>query len=746
MGNYANCCEKNNKDLPDNVNQGDMGVDSSKRPTRERMQNGGGAHAIINTDELSSSQRHKNKGRLVAVDDKNQGSGQKSQQNGLMQKFSSSDLKANNIIGKPTINLHQQQSIKNDSTVLSGLNGRSINNNVNENNNFQKTNNHNNQQESDRSVGSSQSSYIPKVPRKALLQKFNVDVDVIEASHRIDQRNEGQNQFNLYKQDSEKPMNILEQLEKNFQEVYNEQDQEDKGKSNVLINSRMLVSERRNPIEINYEILEHIGQGGFGEVKKVRHKELNIIRALKIIKKSKYKSTAELKMIKNEIAIMKLVDHPNIVKLFEFFEDDEQFFIITEYCSGGQLFEMIRQKRQFTENEAAQIMMQLLSAIAHCHLRKVVHRDVKPENLLVDITGTNNENYAVKIIDFGISTTFDPEQKLTLSIGTPYYVAPEVIQKQYNEKCDVWSCGVILYILLCGYPPFAARNQNEIYQKILKGTFSFTSQEWSSVSKLAKDFIKKLLQKHASNRISAADALNDPWIKQFTEKSKIQKPICVSALNQLKNFQCERKLEQAVVAYITNSMMSKQTEERLMQTFKQFDKNNDGILTIDELREGFKEFMGEQILFEDELQQIIKNVDFNQNGLIEYSEFVSAASNLKHLLTEKNLKQAFDLFDLDQNGEITPRELKHILGGKNEDLKDEEWEHLINDFDKNGDGMINFDEFKNMMYQLHVNQKNMGAKEGINILLGINKANPDDSKEMISVNNTTAIVNQSNQQ
>ena len=156
--------------------------------------------------------------------------------------------------------------------------------------------------------------------------------------------------------------------------------------------------------------------------------------------------------------------------------------------------------------------------------------------------------------------------------------------------------------------------------------------------------------------------------------------------------------------------------------------------------------MGDQILFEDELQSIIKNVDFNQNGLIEYSEFVSAASNLKHLLTEKNLKQAFDLFDLDQNGEITPRELKHILGGKNEDLKDEEWEHLINDFDKNGDGMINFDEFKNMMYQLHVNQKNMGAKEGINLLLGMNKANPDDSKEMISANNTTAIVNQSNQQ
>ena len=170
----------------------------------------------------------------------------------------------------------------------------------------------------------------------------------------------------------------------------------------------MLVSERRNPIEINYEILEIIGKGGFGEVKKVRHKELDVIRALKVIKKQKYKTPAEIKMIKNEIAVMKLVDHPNIVKLFEFFEDDEYFYIITEYCSGGQLFEMIRRKKTFTENEAAQIMQQLLSAIAHCHQRKVIHRDVKPENLLVDEVGTNGE-YVVKVIDFGISTVFDPE-------------------------------------------------------------------------------------------------------------------------------------------------------------------------------------------------------------------------------------------------------------------------------------------------------------------------------------------------
>ena len=192
-------------------------------------------------------------------------------------------------------------------------------------------------------------------------------------------------------------------------------------------------------------------------------------------------------------------------------------------------------------------------------------------------------------------------------------------------------------------------------------------QEWSSVSKAAKDLVKKMLQKHASQRVSASEALNDPWVRMFTEKSKVQKPICVNALTQLRGFQCERKLQQAVVAYIANSMATKKQEDRMLEIFKQFDTNHDGILSMEEVREGFKEFLGEQIMFEAELQKIFKQVDMNQNGQIEYSEFIAAASNLQLMMTENNLKQAFDLFDLDENGYITPRELKHILGGGNKE-------------------------------------------------------------------------------
>jgi calcium-dependent protein kinase len=228
-----------------------------------------------------------------------------------------------------------------------------------------------------------------------------------------------------------------------------------------------------------------------------------------------------------------------------------------------------------------------------------------------------------------------------------------------------------------------------------------------------------MLVKTASNRATASEALNDPWIRSFHRGTKdatngngngsrsrsssptTVKPLCASALTQLKNFHCERKLQQAVMAYIANSMNTKQNEDKLLTIFKQFDSDHDGILTLDEIREGFKEFLGEQMLFEGELNKIMQQIDLNRNGQIEYSEFVAAASNFYQLMTEKHLKQAFDLFDMDANGQITPRELKHILGNKNKEIPDEDWEKLVEEFDSNGDGMINFEEFKRMMLQLH---------------------------------------------
>jgi len=174
--------------------------------------------------------------------------------------------------------------------------------------------------------------------------------------------------------------------------------------------------------------------------------------------------------------------------------------LITEYCNGGELFERVKTMNGFTEKIAAFYMKQIISAVVHCHAQNIVHRDLKPENILFD---SKKQSANVKVIDFGTSRRFDPSKKLTKTLGTPYYIAPEVLHKNYNEKCDVWSLGVILYIMLCGYPPFNGRNEKEILKRVETGIFSFDPEEWANISTEAKTLINKMLILDPSKRISA---------------------------------------------------------------------------------------------------------------------------------------------------------------------------------------------------------------------------------------------------
>lgn len=198
-------------------------------------------------------------------------------------------------------------------------------------------------------------------------------------------------------------------------------------------------------------------------------------------------------------------DHPNIIKVYEFYQDDKYFYIVTELCLGGELFDKIQEESHFSEKKAALIIKQILSAIFYCHQHKIVHRDLKPENLLLE---SDKDDYALKVIDFGTSRTFDPQHKLSQRMGTvtlyylflkqPYYMAPEVIKRKYDHKCDIWSIGVILYIMLCGYPPFQGATEEEILEKVSAGKYSFQSEEWNHISDEAKLFIQKMLVQEPS--------------------------------------------------------------------------------------------------------------------------------------------------------------------------------------------------------------------------------------------------------
>lgn len=194
------------------------------------------------------------------------------------------------------------------------------------------------------------------------------------------------------------------------------------------------------------------------------------------------------------------MDHPNIVRMFEVYQDPKRYFIVTEHCSGGELFDQIIKRPYYSERDAALIMKQVLAAIAYCHSMKIVHRDLKPENLLLDREG---DDAIIKVIDFGTSQTFDPTQKMHQTYGTPYYIAPEILSGEYTERCDVWSSGVILYILLCGKPPFDGESDEEILKNVQKGVYKMSGPIWTRISSDGVDLVKKMLCFDADKRITA---------------------------------------------------------------------------------------------------------------------------------------------------------------------------------------------------------------------------------------------------
>lgn len=207
-----------------------------------------------------------------------------------------------------------------------------------------------------------------------------------------------------------------------------------------------------------------MGEGQYGEVIKIINKETKAPRALKVIHKHRYGfSQKQQEKLKREIEILKGLDHPNILKIFEFYEDSEKVYIVMELCQGGELFDKIVELGSLSEKDSSTIIEQVLSAIYYAHIHKIVHRDLKPENILLEVS--SDGNYNIKVIDWGFAI-LQEDKPLQETLGSPYYVAPEVLKRNYNEKCDIWSYGVILYILLSGSPPFDGRSSNEIIKSI----------------------------------------------------------------------------------------------------------------------------------------------------------------------------------------------------------------------------------------------------------------------------------------
>ena len=472
---------------------------------------------------------------------------------------------------------------------------------------------------------------------------------------------------------SQKPTNITG-IAKGNEENENEklninmvQDADKKTKKEgFVVNEGIWVKETKADPYAIYDSLAILGEGAFGKVEKVRHKISKEIRAMKVIHKEQIQLGSE-----EEQALIKEIN----IK--------------------------IKENKYLKEEVCAYLMKQIFSAVDFCHEKKIIHRDLKPENVLIESEEeARKEFFTVKLIDFGTSDKMKKGQKLDLQVGTPYYTAPEVLNnKGYNEKCDLWSCGVMMYLMLCGKQPFNGENDDEIYEKIHLCKIDFNDEEWDNISHDAKDLIKKLLIKDVNKRLSAKKALNHPWIVKNKNQVKIDNEKFKEIVKNLRNYSARLKLQQATLAYIVHNLVHKEDCEYLRQVFILLDDNGDGKLTKSELINGLSILLDKQEA-EKEVNRLFEIIDVDGNGFIEYEEFLRAGLNKAKILTENNLETAFKLYDIKNEGKINAEQLKSVLGSgdDNEDnVDDNVWQEMIDEADIDKDGKINFEDFKGIM-------------------------------------------------
>ena len=454
-----------------------------------------------------------------------------------------------------------------------------------------------------------------------------------------------------------------------------------------------------------YLIIQELGMGAFSKVFRVENKKTNEVFACKELIKTKIKDEEKFR---NEIEIMSKCDHPNIVKLIEIYEDKRYYDIITEELCGGTLLERLMEKMEddgetFSEKDAAIIFKQIISAINYCHKKGIVHRDLKMENVLFVDKGNNLD---IKIIDFGLSqyskfqlTSLNDlivgDKTITMfeKVGTAHYVSPEVLKGKYNQKCDIWSAGVILYAMLSGTFPFKGKSDKEIYKSILKRKYDYPDKIWKNISKEAKDLINNMLCKQ-EKRFSAEQVLNHKWFKNLFQN--VSQEIPSSIILELKNYKNTNHFKRFILTILA-SRLNEQEIKELRNTFFNMDINKDGVLSLEEVKISLKKF-----LKENEIEKMFEEIDINNSNNIEYSEFISALIEKKEYLKEETLMEIFKTLDKDKKGKINKDDIKKILNKQN--LDENEYKQFIDKFDLNGDGEIDYYEFITNMNKTNISK------------------------------------------
>ncbi|CAK8579262.1 unnamed protein product [Lathyrus sativus] len=432
-----------------------------------------------------------------------------------------------------------------------------------------------------------------------------------------------------------------------------------------------------------------LGRGQFGVTYLVTHKVTKEQFACKSIATRKLINRDDIDDVRREVQIMHhLTGHRNIVELKGAYEDRHSVNLVMEVCAGGELFDRIIIKGHYSERAAANICRQIVTVVHNCHTMGVMHRDLKPENFL--FLG-KDENSPLKATDFGLSVFFKPGDVFKDLVGSAYYVAPEVLRRCYGPEADIWSAGIILYILLSGVPPFWAENEQGIFDAILRGHIDFASDPWPSISSSAKDLVKKMLRDDTKERLSAVEVLNHPWMRVDGDAS--DKPLDIAVLSRMKQFRAMNKLKKVALKVIAENL-SEEEIIGLKEMFKSMDTDNSGTITFEELKAGLPK-LGSK-MSESEVRQLMEAADVDGNGTIDYIEFITATMHMNRMEREDHLYKAFEYFDQDKSGYITKEELESAL--KKYNMGDENTiKEIIAEVDTDNDARINYDEFVAMM-------------------------------------------------
>ncbi|XP_043716133.1 CDPK-related kinase 3-like [Telopea speciosissima] len=449
-----------------------------------------------------------------------------------------------------------------------------------------------------------------------------------------------------------------------------------------------------------YELGKEVGRGHFGHTCSAKGKKGELkgqLVAVKIISKAKMTTAISIEDVRREVKILKaLSGHPNLVKFYDACEDANNVYIVMELCEGGELLDRILSRGgRYTEEDAKVIVVQILSVVAYCHLQGVVHRDLKPENFLFT---TRDEDAPMKLIDFGLSDFIRPDERLNDIVGSAYYVAPEVLHRSYCMEADIWSIGVITFILLCGSRPFWARTESGIFRAVLRADPNFDDSPWPSVSPEAKDFVKRLLNKDHRKRMTAAQALTHPWLRGKT----CSVPLDTLIYKLVKSYLRATPFKRAALKALSKAL----TEDELVYLKAQYrllEPHKDGRVSL----ENFKMALmrnATDAMKESRVPDILNTMEQLSYGKMDFEEFCAAAISTYQLEAlekwEQIASEAFEYFEQEGNRVVSVEELAREMNlGPTA-------HSILNDWIRSSDGKLSFLGYTKFLHGVTIRSSN----------------------------------------